>query len=81
MSLGYRDNLCQEVSQPDWVDEVEVVETSQVVVVVEEDTVVMEELGSWGGERGGGGGGGEREEGESEWEERLRGREGGKTNT
>ena len=73
MSLRYRDNLSQEVSEPDWVDEVEVVETSQVVVVVEEDTVVMEELGSWGGETDREGN--EREEGESEWEERVRGRE------
>ena len=49
--LRHCDHLCQHVCQPDRVDEVEVVETTQVVVVVEEDTVVMEKLGSCGGNK------------------------------
>ena len=54
LSLGHGDHLGQEVSQPDWVNEVEVVETSEMVVVVEENSVVMEKLSSCGGggERG-----------------------------
>ena len=54
LSLRNSDNLSQEVSEPDGVDEVEVVQASEVVVVVEEDTVIMEELGSWEGGREGG---------------------------
>ena len=46
LSLWHGDHLRQQVSQPDRVDEVEVVEAAQVVIVVEEDSVVMEELGS-----------------------------------
>lgn len=45
-------DLGQHVSQPDWVNEVEVVESTKVIIVVKENTVVMEKLGSC---RGGGG--------------------------
>ena len=53
LSLGYGDDLCEEVGEPDRVDEVEVVQTSEMIVVVEENTIVMEKLGSWGKGRGG----------------------------
>ena len=46
LSLGYGDDLCEEVGEPDRVDEVEVVQTSEMIVVVEENTIVMEKLGS-----------------------------------
>ena len=49
--LRHGNHFSQHVRQPDRVDEVEVVETTQVVVVVEEDTVVMEKLGSYGGSK------------------------------
>ena len=46
------DNLCQHVRQPDWVYEVEVVETAKVIIVVKENAIVMEKLGSCkGGEK------------------------------
>ena len=47
--LSLRDchNFCEHVSEPDRVDEVEVVQSSQVIIVVQEDTIVMKELGSW----------------------------------
>ena len=48
LSLGDGDDLCEEVGQPDRVDEVEIVQTPQMIVVVEENTIVMEKLGSWG---------------------------------
>ena len=47
LSLRDSDHLREEVSQPHWVDEVEVVEPSQVVIVVKENSVVMEKLGSY----------------------------------
>ena len=47
VSLGNRDDLCEEVCEPDRVDEIEVVESSEMVVVVQEYSVVMEKLGSW----------------------------------
>ena len=48
LSLGDCHHFCEHVSEPDWVDEVEVVESSQVVIVVQENTIVMKELGSCG---------------------------------
>ena len=45
--LGNCDDLGQHVRQPDRVNEVEVVETTEMVVVVKENAVVMEKLGSW----------------------------------
>ena len=45
--LGNCDDLRQHVGQPDRVNKVEVVETTEMVVVVEENAVVMEKLGSW----------------------------------
>ena len=49
--LGDCDDFGQHVSQPDRVNEVEVVETAKMVIVVKENAVVMEKLGSWGGEK------------------------------
>ena len=47
LTLGHSYDLSQHVCQPDGVDKVEVVETSQVIIVVQENPVVMEELGSY----------------------------------
>ena len=42
LSLRYSDDLGQHVCQPDGVNEIQVVQTSQVVVVMKQHTVVME---------------------------------------
>ena len=44
--LGYSNDLSKHVCQPDGVNEVEIVEASEVVIVVKKDSVVMEKLGS-----------------------------------
>ena len=42
----YCHDFCEHVSEPDWVDEVEVIETPQVVIVVKENAIVVKELSS-----------------------------------
>lgn len=41
------DDVSQHVCQPDWVDEVEVVESFQMIIIVENHTVVMKKLSSY----------------------------------
>ena len=40
------DDLCQHVRQPDGVNEVKIVQTTQVVIEVKQNTVVMEKCSS-----------------------------------
>ena len=49
----YGDDLSQHVCQPDWVNEVQVVESAKVVVVVKQNAIVMEKLSSYRGGREG----------------------------
>ena len=44
--FGHCDDFSKHVSQPDGVDEVQIVEAPEVVIVVQKDPVVMEKLGS-----------------------------------
>ena len=45
--IKHSNYLSEHVSQPDWINEVEVVETTQVVSVVQKGAIFMKELGHY----------------------------------